>query len=106
MSSVAVAGAILSLGMLVWRGPMAGWSTACGAAVVALNLWALHRALGGKPKSPLAVVRLAVLYAGVWVLLKKGIVDPIPFVVGVMALPAGLIGSSMRSSGRGKEGVP
>jgi len=119
MLAVAICGAVFSLAMLAFGGPSAGWSTAAGSAVVVLNLYALHRALGQRMAAPqtrgavarilaslTGILRIFALYIGVWLLLKKGVVDPIPFVVGLMSLPAGLVSSSMRSSGRGKEGPP
>jgi hypothetical protein len=118
IASVGVVGGALSLVMLVMGGLGAAWSTVVGVLVVVLNMLALDRVWRTRTTSPprtavqrlLAAVgaslRVLVLYAGVWFVLKKRIADPIPFVVGLMALPVGLLlYSSMRWFGRAKEGA-
>ena len=108
---VAGAGALLSLGMLFFFGLRAGISTAVGAALACANLYILSRvvaAMLGRGSSVKAwravgVVKMISLIAAVWLLLTTGLVDPIPLVVGLGALPLGLATGSMLSTGRGKE---
>jgi ATP synthase I chain len=108
---VAAAGGVLSLGMLFFFGLRAGFSTAVGAAVACANLLVLARvvaAMLGRGTSVRAwravgVIKMVALIVAVWALLTTGLVDPIPLVVGLGALPLGLATGSMLGSGRGKE---
>jgi hypothetical protein len=108
---VAVTGVILALGVVFFSGFRAGFSTAVGAAVASANLYVLGRAAsamlgrgsGAQAWRIVAVLKMLLLFVGVWVLLTTGIVDPIPLVVGLGALPLGLATGSMLAAGRGKE---
>jgi hypothetical protein len=108
---VAVTGALLALAMGLFSGFRAGFSTAVGAAVASANLYVLGRAVaamlgrgsGARAWRMLGLLKMILLFAGVWILLTTGLVDPIPLVVGLGALPLGLATGSMLGSGRGNE---
>ena len=53
---------------------------------------------GGAAWGGFAVVKILVLFGGIWMLLTKGLVDPIPLVVGYGVLPLGIAGSSLLGS--------
>ncbi len=53
---------------------------------------------GGAAWAIFAVLKIFVLFGGVWLLLAKGLVDPIPLVVGYSVLPLGMTGSTLLSS--------
>jgi hypothetical protein len=106
---VAIAGAVLALPMGLFAGIHAGFSTAVGALVACVNLYVLGRSVGamigrGSPAWRfVSVLKMIALFGGVWLLLTTGIVDPIPLVVGLGALPLGLAAGSMLDRSRGKE---
>jgi hypothetical protein len=51
----------------------------------------------------LGALKMLLLFGAVWFLLTSRAVDPIPFVVGLGALPIGLVTGSLLSPGRAKE---
>lgn len=53
---------------------------------------------GGAAWGGFALVKIVVLFGGIYVLLTKGIVDPIPLVVGYGVLPLGIASSSLLAS--------
>jgi hypothetical protein len=86
----------------------AALSVAVGGAIAVSNLWVLARIVASlmpaegediatNAKSAwtvMALLKLTVLFGGVWFLMTKHLVDPIPLVVGFGALPIGIaIGS-------------
>lgn len=116
--AVGLCGALLSIGGLVSHGPFAAFSVAAGAAIAAVNLWALARIVaallptGSKPAahlpgsaaswSLLAALKMGGLFLVVWLLLRYSLVSPLPMLIGFGALPIGIaIGSlvSDRSEG-------
>lgn len=111
--AVAVIGVLFTVGGLVVFGPRTGFCVAVGAAVATANLYALGRIIdaftgdkpGGGAWKVFGLVKIIFLFGGVWLLLTKGVVDPIPFVVGLGSLPVGLSISSMLQTGRGKHGT-
>ena len=50
---------------------------------------------GGAAWGAFAVVKILVLFGGIWILLTRGLVDPIPLVVGYGVLPIGIATSSL-----------
>lgn len=50
---------------------------------------------GGTAWGIFALLKIFLLFGGVWILLTKGLVDPIPLVVGYGVLPLGIAGSAM-----------
>jgi len=53
---------------------------------------------GGVAWGVFAVLKIVILFGGVWFLLTKQLVDPIPLVVGYGVLPLGIAASSLLSS--------
>jgi hypothetical protein len=53
---------------------------------------------GGIAWGVFAVLKIFILFGGVWILLTRGLVDPIPLVVGYGVLPLGIAASSLWSS--------
>jgi hypothetical protein len=53
---------------------------------------------GGAAWGAFAVVKIIVLFGGIWILLTKGMVDPMPLVVGYGVLPLGIAASSLYTS--------
>jgi hypothetical protein len=109
--AVAVTGAVLALAMLFLSGIRASFSAAVGAGVACANLYVLGRAVAAMLERGsfasawrlVGLLKMILLFGGVWLLLTAGIVDPIPLVVGLGALPLGLALGSMLGAGRGKE---
>jgi hypothetical protein len=108
--AVAVIGAIFAIGAFALFGVRIGVSVTVGALVATANLYALGRIIGAftgdKPGGAawkiFGLVKILFLFGGVWLLLTKGVVDPIPFVVGLGSLPIGISLGSMLQTGRGK----
>ncbi len=104
--AVCVAGVALTAGALLFGGARTGISTGTGAVIAALNLWILARAIGGTGSSgwrTVGLLKMLGLFGGVWLLLTYHLVDPIPLVVGLGALPIGLTTGSMLSAGRARK---
>jgi hypothetical protein len=53
---------------------------------------------GGAAWGIFAVFKIVILFGGIWLLLSKDLVDPIPLVVGYGVLPLGIAASSLLSS--------
>ncbi len=103
LAGVAVSGGALALGGLVLAGPGAAFSIAVGAGLALGNLWALARIvvalLPEEPESSsgglagwalLGALKMFALMGAVWLLMRHGIVSPIPMVIGFGALPMGI----------------
>ncbi len=100
---VAAAGAALAFAFM---GTRAGTSVAVGGLIGAANLWAITRivrafmpsekeAENAKKGSAVgwgifAVLKIALLFGGIWILWKFHVVDPLPLVLGYGALPVGI----------------
>lgn len=106
--AVAGVGAAMALGTLALAGARAATSVALGGAVAAGNLWALARIVGavlpsspGHGPSPAPPRRAAwALVAGpkmlglvglVGLLMRHGGVEPLPLLLGLGALPVGIV---------------
>ena len=78
-------------------------SIALGAAVAAANLWVItvvvRGMLGGKrsrvPWPLIAVAKMGVLFGGLYLLLTNGWVDLLPLLVGLGALPIGVVAGQL-----------
>lgn len=60
-----------------------------------------HRAAGkrgGAAWGIFAVLKIFVLFGGIWILLSKGLVAPIPLVVGYGVLPLGIVAAGLWNS--------
>jgi ATP synthase I chain len=109
--SVAVVGVGLSIAALCVFGLSVAWSVAIGGAIAALNLWALARIMvpmlpadeaGARPgkrgrHALAAILKMLGLVGGVWLLMRHGVVSPIPMVVGFGSLPIGIVIGSLVS---------
>jgi hypothetical protein len=106
--AVALAGGALSLAALLFFGIATAFSVAVGAVIAAANLWALARIIGAllpadapgaREQSKagwglVAMLKMLGLVAGVWLLMRHGVVSPLPMLVGFGSLPIGIaIGS-------------
>ena len=115
LRTVALVGIALTLGALVTFGPGTALSVAVGAAIAAFNLWALARVVAGLlPATPegarrngagwalVALLKMLGLVAIVWLLMRHGVVSPLPMLAGFGALPIGIaIGSAVSDRGPG-----
>jgi hypothetical protein len=100
--------AVGSLGVLMaataaytWGARMA-FSVGTGSLIATSNLYVLSRIVGAMVKGGagagawgvVALVKMVVLFGGIWILMTHGLVDPMGLVVGYGALPIGIaIGS-------------
>jgi ATP synthase I chain len=114
IGSVAVAGAALTLCALAFAGLGAALSVAAGASLAAGNLWLLARIVtallpedsaGAEAQSRAgwalaAVLKMFGLLALAWLLMRHGIVSPLPMLVGFTALPIGIAIGSLVSDRR------
>jgi hypothetical protein len=112
-------GIVFTAGAFGIYGGRAAASVALGAAIAVANLVTMRmiiRALmtapedetadpnadhkaegkrGGAAWGVFAVFKILILFGGIWLLLSKGLVDPMPLVVGYGVLPLGIAGSSL-----------
>ncbi len=106
-TSLLVVAAVGVLGVVAgwfFGGPRVAWSVGTGAAVALANLWVLARvmrALLGPtakqlPWTFVAVVKLLVLFGGLYGLVSWGLVDPVPLFIGYGALPVGIVLAQLR----------
>jgi hypothetical protein len=106
--AVAIAGAALALLALAFGGLGAAISVAMGAGLATGNLWLLARIVtallpdeGGGAEAQsragwalVAVLKMLALLALAWLLMRHGLVSPLPMLIGFGALPIGIaIGS-------------
>lgn len=122
---VSAVGALFTLGALAFFPVKTGLSVFAGALVAASNLWVLSKIVEAilvppdddgdetseepkpAPKEPkktfsgawgaLALVKILVLFGGAWILMTRGLVDPIGLVVGYGSLPVGVALSGLFS---------
>ena len=112
--AVAIAGAVLVLLALAFAGAGAALSVAAGAGLAAGNLWLLARTVSGllpddRPGAEaqsragwalVAVLKMLGLLALAWLLMRHGLVSPLPMLVGFGALPIGIAIGSLVSDRR------
>jgi hypothetical protein len=112
--AVAITGATLALCALAFAGVGAAVSVAAGAGLAAGNLWLLARIVtsllpddrpGAEAQSRagwalVAVLKMFGLLALAWLLMRHGIVSPLPMLVGFGALPIGIAIGSLVSDRR------
>jgi hypothetical protein len=113
LRAVVIAGACLTLpGGAIW-----GWRVALGvglgSAVAAANLFVVARAvqalMGSGTHWGWAVVgllKMLALFGGFWWLLRSGVVEALPFVVGYGALPLGITLAQVLTPAGGRGGAP
>jgi len=101
--AVATAGVLLTLGMTFGVGSVAGTSAAVGVITALSNLYVLSRIVSAfavphvdsKQNAAfawgvIALGKIMVLFGGLWFLMTRHLVDPIPLVVGYGSLPIGI----------------
>lgn len=96
--SVAATAAVLSAGALFGFSARTAAGVAIGGVIATANLWVFSRigqAFIGRrgntaPWALIAVLKLVLLLAGVWMILKSGIVSGLALTVGYGALPIGI----------------
>ncbi len=118
--AVGLTGGVLTLAAAAFFGLAAALSVGIGAAIAAGNLWALARIIaallpstsGGAQEQSragwalLAVLKMFGLIAVVWLLMRHGVVSPLPMVVGFGSLPIGIaIGSLLSDRGPRGDGT-
>ena len=94
--SVAASGALLLVGSASHFGARVAAAVALGVVLAVSNLWVLERVVrvflqseGGR-WAAIALVKAAILFGMVALLVKSGMVDVLPLVVGFGALPLGV----------------
>lgn len=117
--AAALLGAAFALGALGAYGARAAWSVLVGTGIAVANLLAMRVILRALVKVPaegepspspgkslvwglLAVLKILLFFGGVWFLLTRRLVDPMPLVVGYGTLPLGIAASAVWSSLRGQ----
>lgn len=112
--AAAILGVVLSLGALVFFGVREAGSVAIGALIGVANLLAMRAIIRSILTPPedgktttlwaiLAIVKIVILFGGLWLLLTRRVVDPIPLVVGYGVLPLGITASAVWSSLRDQD---
>lgn len=120
--AVAASAGVLAVAGLALLGASVGLSVAVGGAIAVANLWALARivlallpvdAAGARAQQSrgrggwglVAVGKMLGLVAVVWLLMRHGLVSPLPMLVGFGALPIGIaIGSLLGDRSSPDEG--
>jgi hypothetical protein len=115
IASVAAVGMAFSLMALVIFGATTAFSVAVGSVIATANLWALARIIRALMPDDakiarsqnkaawgiVAIVKMLGLVAGVWLLMRHGIVSPLAAMVGFGALPIGIAIGSLVSDRSG-----
>ncbi len=116
IAAVALVGAGLAFVALLVFGMEAAFSVAVGSAIAAGNLWALARIIAAllpddahsarsQSKAAwalLAVLKMFGLIVAVWLLMRHGVVSPLPMLVGFGSLPIGIAIGSLVSDRRSR----
>lgn len=116
LAAGALIGVLLTVGALVAYDTRTATSVAVGAGIALANLAVLRslvRSVVGAPEDDegraegegpglasglwglLSAVKILLLFGGVWVLLTRGLIDPIPLVVGYGVLPLGIVAAAL-----------
>ena len=97
--AVALVGIVLVVGAFVSSGARPARSVAIGGFFAVANLWSIVMIVRGllaakRGKTPwglIAALKLVVLFGGLYLLLKSGIAELMPLLVGYGALPIGIV---------------
>jgi hypothetical protein len=99
---VLVVGALLSAGAFFF-GVRAGYSTAAGVAIAAADLYVLARMVGaltggqgGVRLVPVVLIKFLLLVTVILLVLSRKVFAPLPLLVGLGALPLGVVASVFR----------
>ena len=99
--AVVAIGILLAGGAWLINGRAAGLGVGIGALTASLNLWVFTRIgtamVSGQGRRGgwglVAVLKLLVLFGGVFAILQKDLADPLSFLIGYLALPIGIVAS-------------
>jgi len=99
--AVVAIGILLAGGAWFLKGQPVALGVGIGAAVAGLNLWVFTRIgtamVSGQSRPAawglVALLKLLLLFGGVFVILKKDLADPVSFLIGYLALPIGIVAS-------------
>jgi hypothetical protein len=99
--AVVAIGILLAAGAWLIGGRQTGIGVGVGALIATLNLWAFTRIgtamFSGQSRrggwGVLAMLKLLVLFAAVFGILKRDLADPLSFLIGYLALPIGIVAS-------------
>lgn len=110
LGSVAIVGAVEAAIAAVVSGERVALGVAIGAAAATLNLWALSRLVraflaqgGGVPWSVVGLFKFAALIALLFLVVKLGIADVLPLVIGFGALPIGIVVFQLRAPSNARQ---
>ena len=101
--AVALCGVCLTLGALVFFSGRAALGVAIGGGIATVNLLVFARIgnafLGRKGKTApwavIALLKLVVLFGGIWLILASGVISGLSLAVGYGALPLGITLASL-----------
>jgi hypothetical protein len=102
--TVALTGAVLTLGSPLLFGLEGAVSTGIGAALAVANLWGIARLVrgmvGGRGATwgPLGAIKLLVLFLVLYILVRHDIAEVMPLAFGYLALPIGIVLGQLRTS--------
>jgi hypothetical protein len=101
--TVGASGALLTVAAALASGGVAAFSVAMGALTALSNLFVLSRIVGALAVpyadarthaafawGVIALGKIMLLFGGLWLLMTRHLVDPIPLVVGYGSLPIGI----------------
>jgi hypothetical protein len=110
LRAVAVVGASATAVAALVGGGRAMLGVGIGAAVALGNLWVVGRVVRGffsgtaqAPWGFVAALKFALLVVGLWLLLRTGVVDLFPLVIGYGALPLGIFASQLGGASPARE---
>jgi hypothetical protein len=120
LAAVAISGAVLAVAALAVADRWSAFSVAMGGAIATANLWVLARivhallptnAEGARAQSRagwalVAAVKMVGLVGVVWLLMRHGVVSPVPMMVGIGALPIGIAIGGLVSDRNAPGAVP
>ena len=99
---VCVVGMLMTTGALLIDGPRTMVAVAIGSTAAALNLWVIGRLvqsfLSGHGRMSwgfVATVKIVVLFGGMYLLVRGGVVAAIPLAIGYGALPLGIVAAQL-----------
>lgn len=110
LRAVAIVGAAATAAAALLGGGRAMLGVGIGAGVAVGNLWLVGRVVRGfvagtaqAPWGFVAALKFTLLVVLLWVLLKSGVVDLFPLVIGYGALPLGIFASQLGGAAPARE---
>src|SRR5262249_34080791 len=103
ISAVLLVGACFAVLGLALGGLGTGFGVALGAAIATANLWVFARVASAflrkkgstGPWGVIGLLKMAVLFGGVWLILRTGVVSGLSLIAGYAALPVGILVASL-----------